>query len=159
MRRRYACLVVCLLLVTSGCYGGSTAEMPDDCTLHSLSIWYMVQPDDALPNEISYSFESVEERAIPADGAKVLFVAFVDGEALGEEYVTWDHPMAADGASIELEQKISGNHTVWVAAFDDENGNRTFDPGTDRRCTAGGEPIRTDKVTHDFPSPTTTTSS
>lgn len=74
---------------------------------------------------------------LPGD-ASVLFVAF-DGEGtvLGTEYEStkgYEHGVTADGAGVQLEEPLEGNHVINVIAYNDVNDNELFDSGTDERC-------------------------
>jgi hypothetical protein len=70
--------------------------------------------------------------------ASLFLVAYVDGEAAGATSLenTYGSTLYADGATVSLDEPLTGTHTVRVVAHADTNGDGDFDAGTDRACTA-----------------------
>lgn len=52
--------------------------------------------------------------------------------------------VTADGAEVELDEPLSGVHTIWVVDHVDSDGDGEFDAGTDRPCTNDGKLVQTE---------------
>lgn len=74
-----------------------------------------------------------------------LAVAYIDGSPEGVEYEnnTDGDGVHADGARIHLNANYSGEHTVEVVLYHDENSNGQFEQGVDSVCLNDGEPVTT----------------
>ena len=83
---------------------------------------------------------------------EVILVAFEDAEVLGSDHVTisGEQPVTADGAVLDLDEPLSGEHTVTVGVYADSNGNGSFDPDADRPCVTDGDLVRAGPTTIDF---------
>ncbi len=83
--------------------------------------------------------------------ASFFLVAYVDGNVMGSrhEQNPADGLVTVDGAGIDLNESLSGVHTVQVVKYNDTNGNGVFDRGVDRHCPerlhAGSERIDFDR--------------
>lgn len=91
------------------------------------------------------------------DNASVLFVAYVDGRPSGVGFVdrSGAKGMRVDGAEVGLDRTFSGQHTVEVVAWSDEDADGSFDPNVDRPCTQDGEIVRAGPKRINFTGPGT----
>lgn len=80
-----------------------------------------------------------------AGGKTVFFVAYVDGEVAGASEMRFERggSVTGDGAEVELDEPLSGVHTIRVVAHADVNGNQVFEPETDLPCRYDGEVVQT----------------
>lgn len=134
---------------------GTTADVPPptDCG----DVWvafYAVGTDvqDRLwdPDAVSIGY------TVPG-GERVFFVAYEGGDhrngtVIGVERVEYGsgYPVTADGAPVELDRPLSGEHAVSVVAHADSNGDGEFDRTRDRACLSDGKLVTTGVRTFDF---------
>jgi hypothetical protein len=87
--------------------------------------------------------------SLPSEKTRVFFVAYENDTQLGVEKISHDGELSAvvDGASLQLDTKLKGSHTIRVETYWDENWNGEFDPEIDRKCA------ETDPITVDFSDP------
>lgn len=73
-----------------------------------------------------------------------LVVAYIDGSPEGVTYdSTGSLGAHVDGARVHLNTNYSGEHTVEVVLYHDENSNGRFEQGVDSPCLNDGEPVTT----------------
>lgn len=89
--------------------------------------------------------------------ASVFFVAYENGThengtVLGAEHVEHNtgYGVTADGAPVELDRTLSGEHTVSVVAHADADGDDEFDRRVDPACLNDGELVQAGPSTFDF---------
>lgn len=141
-------LIVALLVasVVVGASGGSalTAD-PVECDgPPGVAFWKFEDAGTWDPDEIRIGYATAEE-------TDLLFVAYVDGVPLGVNAVSARGPTHADGAPIELDRSLSGEHEVRVVVHRDRDGDGQFDPMVDPPCLDGdGDLVQTGPATVDF---------
>lgn len=176
---RLGALLVCLLVLLAGCLGGpsSTADSAEDVTSTAATETPTPHPTptpqprmrvaaDSHRVDCGYAsvgiydpsgptFQSMWDRETVRMGAAtpmnrtVLFVVTEENAVLGVE--SWSYGAAEiDGATVELDRPLYGDHTIRVTMYADRDGDAELDPETDAVCTRDGTPVRTDPTTVDF---------
>lgn len=80
------------------------------------------------------------------------FVAYENNTILGIERVFRGGRAHADGASLQLDRRLKGNHTITVHVFSDSNENSEYDRGSDRPCYHDGSRVQAGPKTFNFSS-------
>ena len=139
MSRKAAVLALLALLgILSGCVGtppATSGGTDQNCeNIRSLAFYKAHDFHSWEADKLRIGYET-------SGPTEILFVAYENDTVLGMNYVTSRQAMASDGDYVPLDRPLSGNHTVQVRAYGDENGNGKFDPQTDTRCSAQTKPL------------------
>lgn len=138
-----------LSLVGSGCLAGPAADVP----LTADPVECEGPPGVAFwkfEDSGSWDRDKLRIGYYAPEGSELLFVAWVDGFPLGAIDVTGG-PTHADGAVIELDRRLTGEHEVNVVVHRDSDGDGEFDLGSDPPCLDGdGEVVQTGPTTVHF---------
>ncbi|MDX1658972.1 MAG: hypothetical protein R3343_09150 [Nitriliruptorales bacterium] len=152
-RNLTAALVSFVALLVAGCGTSEPAAGPTDveatsggaCAEATIGFWGFEGPaaqnwsNDAL--RLGYTLKG-----------EFILVAFEDEQVLGTDHVSisGDHAVSADGAVLNLDEPLSGEHTVTVVVYADSNDNGSFDPDADRPCASDGDLVQAGPTTIDF---------
>jgi hypothetical protein len=143
-RRVAAALAVCVLVALAGCAGGSedVAAACEGATVafHGDGV-ATVDGEQALADGYQ----------IPG-GADVFVVATVNGSVVGIEHLTPAKSVAADNATLALDEQYAGTQTATLVLYADSNQNDEFDGEIDEPCFTDGEPVQHGPTAVEFPS-------
>lgn len=144
MKRRDVLAAISGTAFVSGCL--SRANQASVCEDSWVSFWGL----DGQMDGRHWTPESIRLGYTIQTG-DALFVVYENETILGTSHVAvGENGLTADGDTIQLNERLSGEHTIRVVLYADSDGNGSFDPSTDTPCQTDGDPIQAGPRTINF---------